>query len=341
MPGPARSSGPIVLRCDGGGRYGVGHVMRQLALADELLSRDLPVQFWGALTDVDWLASMVATRGLSFIPAAETAGELRDQAVAAGASAVVLDGYHLPPDTGSVLRSAGIPVMAMVDYTFGAEQEADLYVDQNLGAVAPPNAPGRWLTGIEYALFRDDILRLRRPAPREQQQPPRVLAVFGGTDPYAAALVVVPALLATGIAMAVTAVAAREEIAAGLRDLPLSPGQSLEVIGSTPALAGLASDSDLVVSASGSSVWEFLCLGVPTALICVVDNQRAGYEETLRRGVVAGLGQLDAFDPAAATATLADLLTSPDRLTTFAARGQLLVDGRGRERVADALVSLT
>lgn len=331
-------SGPIVLRCDAGGRYGVGHVMRQLALADELTARGVPVQVWGALTGVDWLSSMVADRGLLVAPAGATPRQLRDQALEAGAAAVVLDGYHLDPGTGVMLRGAGLPVMAMVDYSFGTEQDADLYVDQNLGA-AP--LPGRHsLAGIDYALFRDDILGRRRRRPRPHVGSPHVLAVFGGTDPYAAAPVVVPALLATGLPLTVTAVAACDEIAAMLRALPVAPGQVLDVVPATAGLAALAAECDLVVSASGSSVWEFLCIGVPTALICVVDNQQAGYEQTVRSGAVAGLGHLDTFDPASARTPLGELLSSAARRDELAARGQALVDGRGRERVADALLAL-
>ncbi|KYH42990.1 hypothetical protein [Branchiibius sp. NY16-3462-2] len=329
----------VLLRCDGGGTYGVGHVMRQLALADELVARGVSVQFRGNLTNTPWLAALLAARGLSMVAIDDDPRALRDTALETGASAVVLDGYHLDPATGATLRAAGIPVMAMVDYSFGTEQDADLYVDQNLGA--RPHSP-RALAGIDYALFRDDVLALRRVGPDHlpASSPLRVLAVFGGTDPYAAAPVVVPALLDTGLPVTITAVAAREEIAVALRGLPVADGQELHVIPATPGLAALAAESDLVLSASGSSVWEFLCMGVPTALVCVVDNQRAGYDETVRRGVVAGLGHLDGFDAAAATATLRTLVQRADDRSALATKGQLLVDGKGRQRVADALLAL-
>ena len=107
-------------------------------------------------------------------------------------------------------------------------------------------------------------------------------------------------------------------------------------------LPALVVESDLVVSASGSSVWELLCLGAAAATVCVTDNQEAGYREVVRRGLVAGLGSLadltgsDAARRHAVT-TLAALLTDPDARHDLAARGLGEVDGRGRERVADAL----
>lgn len=336
--------GPIVLRCDGGGAYGVGHVMRQLALADELRSRDLAPRFIGRLTGADWLAGMLAGRDLAFEPAA---ADFTAQVRALGASAVVLDGYHLPGDYGVSLRTAGVPVAAMVDYAFGAGQAADLYVDQNLGADPEQSLPpaarppdSQVLAGIDYTLFRDEVLALRRGGPRPAAVPPRVLAVFGGTDPYAAAPVVVPAVLAGGEPMVLTVVASSPQIAQQLNALPLSAGQELHVVPPTPQLVALAAEADLVVSASGSSVWEFLCLGVPTALVCVVDNQVDGYRRATGLGVAAGLGHLDDFDHAAATRTVGGLLGSASGLAGLTRAGQALVDGKGRARVADALVSL-
>lgn len=333
-------TGPIVLRSDAGGTYGVGHVMRQLALADELRARGVPVLFWGTLGETPWLEVMLAVRGLRMEPISTDPTVLTSAAREAGARAVVLDGYHLDPGTGATLRAAGLPVMAMVDYTFGTEQDADLYVDQNLGA--RPTLPGS-LAGIEYALFRDDVLALRRSDHHDHHigHRPKVLAVFGGTDPYAAAPVVVPTILETGAPVSVTAVAARPEIAAALQALPVGPDQEVDVVPSTPGLAALAAEADLVVSASGSSVWEFLCLGVPTALVCVADNQEAGYDETVSRQVVAGLGHLDTFDAAAATATLRALVDQADYRSALATKGQQLVDGKGRQRVADALLHLS
>lgn len=338
---------PILLRCDGGGAYGVGHVMRQLALADELRARGRIPQFVGTLTDVDWLTSMLTDRGLSVLPVGPSVADLVDLAGRIDASAVVLDGYHLNANTGSSLRSAGIAVAAMVDYAFGSDQAADLYVDQNLGADPDLFLPaGRRpagsvvLAGIDYAMFRDDVLALRRSEPRPPGTPPTVLAVFGGTDAYAAAPVVVPAVLGSGRPMVLTVVASSPQIADRLRALPVGPGQELHVVPPTPHVATLAAGSDLAISAAGSSVWEFLCLGTPTALVCVVDNQADGYRRATELAVAVGLGHLDTFNEPAAAVTTADLLDHPAALAALTLDGQRLVDGNGRARVVDALLGI-
>ena len=169
-----------------------------------------------------------------------------------------------------------------------------------------------------------------------------MLTVFGGTDPYAAAPVVVPLLLATGLPVHVVAVAARSEIAERMRALETGAGQTVEVVSPVEDLAALAVTCDLAVTAAGSSVWEFLCLGVPAALICVTDNQAVGYDAVSAEGVAVPVGRLAALrdDPQARESgvdALQRLVDDPAARRELAKRGQRLVDGRGRQRVADAL----
>jgi spore coat polysaccharide biosynthesis predicted glycosyltransferase SpsG len=140
----------------------------------------------------------------------------------------------------------------------------------------------------------------------------------------------------------VVAVAATPSIAAELAALEPGPGQSVEVVAPVEDLAALAVTCDLAVTAAGTSVWEFLCLGVPAALVCVTDNQRVGYDAVAQQGVAVPVGLLDELrhDPGAresAVAALRHVLKDPESMHELARRGQRLVDGRGRERVADAL----
>jgi spore coat polysaccharide biosynthesis predicted glycosyltransferase SpsG len=344
----------VGFRCDTGALTGVGHLIRCIALAEELLSRHVQVLFLGDLAGVPWAARQLYDRGLRVLAAPQAPEALAELAVELNLAAMVLDGYHLDPGCGAAIRARGLPVLALLDGEFGVDQRADLYLDQNLGAVrlrrVPPGA--QLLAGLEYALLRD-VVRDRRPpapaaapaAPAAQTRPPSVLAVFGGTDPYDAALTVVPLLLAGGNPVSVSVVAARPAVAQALRGLPTGPGQQVRAVPPVDDLPALVRQADVVVSASGSSVWELLCLGAPTAVVCVVANQLVGYQQVVARGLAAPLGQLEELnaDPAAratATEVLTGLLTDPAARTALSRRGMSEVDGRGRVRVADALLAL-
>lgn len=330
----------VTVRCDATLARGVGHVARQMALAEELLARGHDVVIVGDM-EVDWAKRVTAD--LSCVPAMSE-DDFARWCVGKGTDVAVIDGYDFGPGLGEALRAAGIPVAAMADGPFGADQVADLFIDQNLGAEPPANATAPWLAGARYTLLRD-VVRRRAALPRPRPAgPPRVLVVFGGTDPFGGSPVAAGLLLATGVPVRVTVVAAGPRRAAEVEALRLGAGQDMEVVGAQDDLPALAQACDAAVSAAGSTVWELACLGVPTALVCVTDNQRVGYD-IAARDLCLGVGYLDelrtdgAARSAAVEALRGFLSDEPGRLE-MGKRARGIVDGAGRARVADALENL-
>jgi spore coat polysaccharide biosynthesis predicted glycosyltransferase SpsG len=317
----------VGFRCDAGARRGVGHLVRCVALAEELRARGVDVVFLGAARGSEWARAQLADRGLPLIAAPRRPAALAALARELRLDAVVLDSYDLPADTGAELRDAGLAVLAIVDGD-PRGQEADLYLDQNLGAEHrpfPPPISGERLAGARYVLLRDSVRRRIRV--RSAAATPRVLCFFGGTDSAGVVPAWTEALRATGVPFEGTVVS----------PAPFAAGGPITVIPPTDRLPELMAEADLVVTAAGSAIWELLYLGVPTALSWVADNQLIGYEELVARGVAAGLGRTP---DAAAVAVLTRLLAHRATREEQGRRGRGLVDGKGRERVADALLAL-
>lgn len=327
----------VGIRCDALARTGTGHLVRQTALVEELRDRGHRATLYGDC-DVAWAAAQATRVGLTFVPAAEDyVAQLRNDAV----DVVMVDGYDFPEHLGQQVREAGFPVATMVDGDFGRHQTADLYVDQNLGS-EDPGTEG-WLVGPDFVLLRD-VVRAKRGGTRPLNQPPRVLVVFGGSDPFGGCPVAVELLLTTGLPIQTVAIAASDERRAAMSELRLAPGQSVEVVGPQDDLPGLAMTCDFVVSAAGSSVWELACLGIPTALVCVTDNQLLGYQAATE-SLAVPVGHLEALRDqeqarAEAVATLSALVADDERRRRLGAAASQLVDGRGRERVVDAIEAL-
>lgn len=338
----------VGIRCDAGPTTGVGHLVRCVALAEELRSRGVAVHFLADLGGLAWARRQLAARGLPCHRPPTGPGELATACATLRLDAVVLDSYELPPGYGRQVRAAGRTVLAVVD---GDPRGmcADMYLDQNLDAELSGLAllPGTvHLAGLRYVLLRDAV-RCRRPAAPPDAggtgRVPRVVCFFGGTDPFRAAPAAIRLLVATGATFDAVVVGASAAVRAELTAVEPGPGQTITVLPPTDDLPALLAGADLAVSASGTSTWELLCLGVPSALVWVVDNQRLGYHRAVARRLVAGLGRLadlnDGQPPARrATAVLRDLLTDPARRAELARRAWSVVDGRGRERVADALL---
>ncbi|MFI5732488.1 PseG/SpsG family protein [Kribbella sp. NPDC051587] len=330
----------VGVRCDVGPQRGIGHVMRCLALAEELQLRGLAVEFICDAHTVPWAAAQIAARGITVRAAVWTPEEHVE--VLSRYDAVVFDSYDLDPAVYPAVRRTGVPTLAIVDGDLrGAE--ADVLVDQNLAAeldhpVLPPDTVR--LAGLEYVLIRNEIRALRPvdPPTARQVAVPRVFAFFGGTDAFAAGPAVTRALVATGLPFDATVVAPTPELAAAVAAV----SSQVRVVGPTDQLAAAVREADLVISASGTSTWELLCLGATAGLVCVVDNQVMGYERAIATGTAAGVGVLSELraDPTAAAAVLKRLLTDATERARLAAAGWQLVDGQGRVRVADALLYL-
>ncbi|TDB77640.1 PseG/SpsG family protein [Micromonospora sp. KC721] len=346
----------IGLRCDAGPRRGVGHLVRCLALGEEFLARGAAVALFGTVEEVGWASAQLTARGIPLHPGPDTPAGLVAAAREHRLDAMVLDSYELDPAGAAALRAAGVVTLAIVDGDTRG-QDADLYLDQNFGAdapggTAPGSDAGTLLAGTRYALLRDLVIAARPSAPRTATPVarPRVLAFFGGTDAVGAAPVLTRVLLDTGHPMELTVLAARPRIEAELAALTCGRGQTLRVVPPTDGLPTMIRAADLVVSAAGTSTWELCCLGAPSALVCVVDNQRESYHRVVAHGLAAGLGELPELAApgmagraarAAAAGILRGLLASPRRRAALSARGWATVDGQGRGRVADALLSRT
>ncbi|GAA2881020.1 hypothetical protein GCM10020220_083910 [Nonomuraea rubra] len=251
MSGVARPA-RVGFRCDAGVKSGVGHLVRCVALAEELCARGAEVFFLGEVCGSAWARAQLRERGLPLVPAPREPARLAALACELRLDAVVLDSYDLPAGTGAALRDARFAVLALVDGD-PLGQEADLYLDQNLGAERRPfPLPAERLAGARYALLRDSVRRRSRAVPGGNAVP-RVLCFFGGTDSGGVAPAWARALSATGRPFLGTVVSPEPFEAAG----------PITVIPPTDRLPELMAAADLVVTAAGSAVWELLYLGRP------------------------------------------------------------------------------
>ncbi len=334
----------IVFCCDAGPARGIGHLMRCIALAEDLAARGVVCTFVADLADVPWARTQVTSRGFKAHQHDDGRTGRLEAVVQHNPDGVVLDWYDAPPAFSAGLRSAGIPVLAIIDGD-SRGQTGDLYLDQNLDAEhadGPGDAPR--LAGLAYAMLRSEVIQLRPPAPPTgvRAVPPRVLAYFGGTDAHGASPVMVAALAASGEPFDAVVVAPRPDLRLAIERVPLAPGQMVTPIEPTDSLMSIAARADVVMSASGTSLWELLCIGSAAAVIWVVDNQELGYNRVVKSGLAAGVGHLDdvSANPTAASATLGCLLRDVAWRDQLRREGWALTDGRGRERVAAALLEM-
>lgn len=104
---------------------------------------------------------------------------------------------------------------------------------------------------------------------------------------------------------------------------------------SPPSMAQLMAQTDLAIGAAGGTAWERCCLGVPTLVTVLADNQRPGAQALAASGAALLLGE-----GAAIATTLPSALAAaaqPASLLQMSRKASAIVDGCGVERVARML----
>lgn len=323
----------VMIRCDATESGGLGHVVRGLAVATAARSAG-----WDAVL-VGKVETSLARDLIAGCRVPVMSPEGRGLAVLAaetGAVVVHVDDYEIGPEARSQLAAAGALLSSVEDGRYG-RRPADLVIDPTMGADGgdrPEDGSRSVLAGISYAPMRAEVLAARQrrlaAAPRAGRR--RGLVVLGGTDAAggSAAVAAVVSLVSDVDLTVVAPPRSHQAIAA-------VAGPTAQVVPPSPAFLDLAAESDFVVSAAGTTAWELVCIGVPTALVAVVENQRAGYAAAVAAGLAVGLGTLDELraDPSGAARALAQWLAG-DASTG----SRSVIDGRGGNRIVEAWQAL-
>jgi spore coat polysaccharide biosynthesis predicted glycosyltransferase SpsG len=105
-------------------------------------------------------------------------------------------------------------------------------------------------------------------------------------------------------------------------------------------MAALTAEADLAIGAGGSSTWERCCLGLPTVLVILADNQRPNAEALEVAGAAltleAGVPRFDDHLRAA----LRRLREDADLRRTMTRAAADLCDGQGAAQVALWLLAM-
>lgn len=344
----------VALRADAGPVIGSGHVMRGLTLAAALRARGATVTFVCGASP-GHLGERIAAAGFGVTLIAAGLPEAADAQATQAAlqrdgvcDLLLVDHYGLSVAWETSLRPAARRIAAIDDLADRAH-DVDLLLDQNLGRQArdyarllPPHT--RRLIGPAHALLRPEFAaaRGRSLARRAAIGDWRHLLIsLGGADPQQATAPVLQALArcplpadATITVVLGALAATREAVAALLPSLPCST----RLLVDAADMASLLAEADIAIGAAGGSAWERCCLGLPSLLLVLADNQRPGTQALAAAGAALTLGEVG--DLSTVLPQVLQQLAEPGRLQAMSAAAAAVTDGQGAARVADALLAL-
>lgn len=288
-----------------------------------------------ALAHAGWLGATQARDAAQTLAAIQATGVKPDW--------LIVDHYGIDQYWEKSLRPAVGRIM-VIDDLADRQHDCDVLLDQNLVAEmdiryrARVPAACKQLLGPSYALLQPDYAgRHERAIPRKGAVR-RILIYFGGADVDNLTGRSLDAFLRLGrddidVDLVVGNGMYGEAIRRQAADRP-----NIHMHGRLPTLAPLIEAASLGIGAGGSTSWERLCLGLPSIVIALADNQVPIAAELGRRGLACSLGFHRDVDEALIAAKLAEIV-GEGLNGQWSQKCLSIVDGRGVQRVCAVLCS--
>jgi len=253
---------------------------------------------------------------------------------------VIVDHYALDAVWHSVIRQYCNQLL-VIDDVADRTYDCTAILDQNFGVVNSDYdsriiGDADFLLGPNFALIRPEFSNVRiQSSPRQQNKVNRVLLNFGGVDEKnftCSALIELESSKFARYCEFVTVVGAAFPHKKELLKLKSVSELAIEVLVDVEHMAELMSTVDLCIGATGSTVWERCCVGLPTIALAIADNQVKLLAQLADTGAVLStdLSKLSRdFDSL--------FSTSNNLVSSMSLAASDLCDGHGAYRVLDYL----
>lgn len=353
----------VCIRTDSSIAIGTGHFMRCLTLADALKQRGAQIRFVSRHLP-EHLRDMLTAKKYEFIPLSNSSIEaISDKSAHAhwlGASQhtdaqasiqalsdhiwdwLVVDHYALDAQWESALRQTAKNIL-VIDDIADRQHDCDILLDQNFYADIDTRYTGKvpahcqLLLGPQYALLRDEFRQLHEQTKPRTGPVKRVLVFLGGVDAGNYTGRIVEALATLGIEELHVDVVigsqhpSREQIESEC----VQHGFTCHA--QTDRMAELMAAADLAIGAGGSASWERCCLGLPTLVVSLAENQIDIAKALDLFGACRYIGSLETASASVMRGAIIDLLNHQSHLEALSEKAYSLVDGLGVDRLCQAL----
>jgi len=168
----------------------------------------------------------------------------------------------------------------------------------------------------------------------------RLLVFFGGSDPSNETMKAIAALeRLKSRTVECDVIAGRSNPHADEIRRACDGNTRLHFLRDVHNMAGVMARADLAIGAPGTTTWERSCLGLPSLLIAIAENQEPIGRGAHQAGIAKYLGVCEQFLPESLAQEIDSLIDQPEAVLEMSVRGMELVDGLGVGRVGDCLCS--
>ena len=333
----------LLIRADACMISGTGHVMRMIALAQAYLRGGGSVMIL-SVNCPDSIVERMRSCGIShdFIEASSP-GALDDAhltiefAQKIGAEWLLVDGYHFDYNYQKYVKGIGLSLLCVDDYNYSGRWCCDVVLNQNLDSekmmhYVNDQEDAHVMAGANFCLLREEFLK-KVPKKCCRKQIANVLVTLGGTD-------------ANNVTKKVLSILNQSckrflniRVLCGASNVhyddlcSFKTHHNVVVMRGTTDMEQQYEWADGVISAGGSTCWEWLYYGLPAAIVTLAKNQLPIIQAlTNKRKVALSLGDLKDYD-AHIISDVESWLDAPDSILDREL-SKTLIDGFGAERVA-------
>jgi len=340
----------IVFRVDASSDVGLGHLSRCMNLAEELRMRGSDVTF--VCRDIDsagtssleekLFRTVLLPRSTDVILQSVDASEFITSLAGARPDWVVVDSYSLGSEWETAVRPF-VEKIAVIEDLAGRHHDCDLLIDQNYSdrtvETFKQQVPEKckFLIGPKYAMLNSIFAKIREVSAAPRNDLKRVFVFCGGSDPKNLTKTVLEALSGdefSDLAVDVVIGAQNQNFKSGSTN---QYDTNIQFHESGDDFAKIMSNSDLAIGAGGTTTWERMCLGVPSVVVSIAENQVPTCEKLGREGFVRYLGPQSEVTNESVASEVREFLKTPSALRASSVKSQIVVDGKGCKRVAEAM----
>lgn len=316
----------VLIFTEGGRKTGFGHIMRCISLYDEVERRGIEVEL--IIHSDDKLGEMIGNRRHQLMNWYSI--ECLTQLIQSFSYCIV-DSYIASENLYQVIQKFSKTALFLDDTQRITYPEGIVVHPSLLANDAPINS----LAGPEYIILRDTFRKnepkLIRPTVTN------VLITLGGTSQPSLIQALVHSICSTFQEMTFHIVNGHLTDFSLKQESDLPANIVLHSYVSSDEMKQLMTDSDLVITAAGQTIYELLALGIPFIPIQIVNNQKRNMQALIQKELINTTLIWE-------SSTFAERITQEFlRMLTSDAREQQIekqngiVDGKGPKRIIDAL----
>lgn len=311
----------IVLRADASNSIGTGHVMRSLAILEELRARNVKLVFIGKIQDSDWLATKVNDFGFD-----EILNNENDFAPSFKSDILLLDSYTVSVDNPFITNPYWKKIVILCD-ELTPDYFGDLYIHPGLEADWFKFTDRKILFGTNYIPLRKTIKKKTK-----LDSAFRIIVLGGGTNPY-------------NFVEDVAAIL--NQSSADFEAVCFTPTELKVKLDSrfTKLLTGLdldnyANNADLAFTTASTTGLEFIAREIACGVACAVDNQKQYYDVLAKQEVAYPIGTIKNSVWNLDGAAILSLVDSQGLRKRLVERCRDFIDLNGSARIVDEILKL-